>query len=197
MTRRPTSVLAILLALAALTATAQEVGLDRPRMVLRERVQGMPTGATQEVRVLTATLKPGEKTPFHTHRFPVTVYVLEGAFTLGLCLLLVVAGISSGPTPAYLPELFEPRYRYTATGIGFNLAGALGGGVPIIVAPEILDAWGSTGVGIYLAGLAALSTVCLALLPETRQAAGSSAGQTWSPAAASAPDLASTAVSSR
>jgi len=42
----------------------------------------MPKGERQEVRVLTATLKPGEKTPFHTHRFPVTVYVLEGAFTL-------------------------------------------------------------------------------------------------------------------
>jgi len=42
----------------------------------------MPKGENQEVRVLVATLKPGEKTPFHTHRFPVTVYVLEGTFTL-------------------------------------------------------------------------------------------------------------------
>ena len=31
---------------------------------------------------MTATLKPGEKTPFHSHRFPVTIYVLEGTFTL-------------------------------------------------------------------------------------------------------------------
>ena len=53
-----------------------------PPPLLRENVQGMPTGERQEVRVLTATLKPGEKTPFHTHRFPVTVYVLEGTFTL-------------------------------------------------------------------------------------------------------------------
>jgi quercetin dioxygenase-like cupin family protein len=42
----------------------------------------MPRGARQEVRVLTATLKPGDRTPLHTHRFPVTVYVLEGTFTL-------------------------------------------------------------------------------------------------------------------
>jgi len=27
---------------------------------------------------------PGDRTPFHTHRFPVTVYVLEGTFTLEL-----------------------------------------------------------------------------------------------------------------
>jgi len=36
------------------------------------------------VRVLTAQFKPGDKTLFHTHRFPVTVYVLEGTFTLEL-----------------------------------------------------------------------------------------------------------------
>ncbi len=53
-----------------------------PPPLLREIVQGMPTGERQEVRVLTATVKPGDKTPFHTHRFPVTVYVLEGEFTL-------------------------------------------------------------------------------------------------------------------
>ena len=29
-----------------------------------------------------ASFKPGDKTVFHTHRFPVTVYILEGAFTL-------------------------------------------------------------------------------------------------------------------
>ena len=42
----------------------------------------MPKGERQQVRVLTASFQPGDKTMFHTHRFPVTVYVLEGAFTL-------------------------------------------------------------------------------------------------------------------
>jgi quercetin dioxygenase-like cupin family protein len=42
----------------------------------------MPKGKKQEVRVLIANFKPGDKTPFHTHRFPVTLYILEGAFTL-------------------------------------------------------------------------------------------------------------------
>jgi quercetin dioxygenase-like cupin family protein len=62
---------------------AQEQGTAKPDPPLvKEIVQGMPRGEAQEVRVLTATLKPGDKTPFHTHRFPVTVYVLEGTFTL-------------------------------------------------------------------------------------------------------------------
>jgi len=42
----------------------------------------MPKGERQEVRVLTASFKPGDKTVFHTHRSPVAVYILEGAFTL-------------------------------------------------------------------------------------------------------------------
>jgi quercetin dioxygenase-like cupin family protein len=32
--------------------------------------------------VLTATIRPGQSTALHTHRFPVTVYILEGTFTL-------------------------------------------------------------------------------------------------------------------
>lgn len=64
---------------------AQEQATAKPPPpLLREIVRGMPKGEVQEVRVLTATLRPGEKTPFHTHRFPVTVYVLEGTFTLEL-----------------------------------------------------------------------------------------------------------------
>ena len=64
------------------TVVAQEQGVVRPEVLLREIVQGMPKGDKQEVRVLTVSFKPGDRTLFHTHRFPVTVYVLEGAFTL-------------------------------------------------------------------------------------------------------------------
>lgn len=65
-----------------LTAMAQEQGVIKPQLLLSEIVQGMPKGEGQEVRVLRASFQPGDKTMFHTHRFPVTVYVLEGAFTL-------------------------------------------------------------------------------------------------------------------
>jgi quercetin dioxygenase-like cupin family protein len=68
----------LLLGLAG--ASAQEVA--RPHLLLNELASGMPKGEKQQIRVLTATLKPGDKTVFHTHRFPVTVYILQGAFTL-------------------------------------------------------------------------------------------------------------------
>ena len=65
-------------------AQAQAPGLARPELVLKDVVGAMPTGARQEIKVLTARFNPGDRTVFHSHRFPVTVYILEGAFTLEL-----------------------------------------------------------------------------------------------------------------
>ncbi len=73
---------AFAVSLIASPALAQEGAPAKPNLLLREVIAGMPKGDKQEIRVLTATIEPGGKTPFHTHRFPVTVYVLEGAFTL-------------------------------------------------------------------------------------------------------------------
>jgi quercetin dioxygenase-like cupin family protein len=67
-----------------LPSMAKAQGTARPEMILKEVVSGMPKGESQEVRVLTASFKPGDKTVFHTHRFPVTVFISEGTFTLEL-----------------------------------------------------------------------------------------------------------------
>jgi quercetin dioxygenase-like cupin family protein len=75
---------AFLALLINLPLMAQERGTAKPQLLLKEVVQGMPRSERQEVRVLKATFKPGDRTVFHTHRFPVTVYILEGAFTLEL-----------------------------------------------------------------------------------------------------------------
>ena len=80
--RTLTVAIAIILSLAP--ASGQDAGFAKPNPVIRQIVEGMPKGDKQEISVLTATFKPGDKTVFHTHRFPVTVYVLEGTFTLEL-----------------------------------------------------------------------------------------------------------------
>ena len=72
----------VVLATVAFAPLSWAQGLAEPELLLKEIVRGMPRGEKQEVRVLTANLKPGDQTVFHTHRFPVAVYVLEGAFTL-------------------------------------------------------------------------------------------------------------------
>ena len=74
--------LAFVVLVISLPAMAQEQGVIKPQLLLSEIVQGMPKGDSQEIRVLRASFQPGDKTMFHTHRFPVTVYVLEGVFTL-------------------------------------------------------------------------------------------------------------------
>ena len=63
---------------------AQDAGVTKPQLILQELVRGMPQGAEQEIRILKADFKPGDRTVFHTHRFPVAVYILSGAFTLEL-----------------------------------------------------------------------------------------------------------------
>jgi quercetin dioxygenase-like cupin family protein len=73
---------ALIAAMPAAMAQAPEASLARPSLVLRETVTGMPRGDAQDIQVLTAIFRPGDRTVFHTHRHPVTVYVLEGAFTL-------------------------------------------------------------------------------------------------------------------
>lgn len=63
---------------------AQEPGVTKPELVLQELVAGMPKGDKQEIRIMTAHFKPGDRTVFHFHRFPVAVYIMAGAFTLEL-----------------------------------------------------------------------------------------------------------------
>jgi len=74
--------LAVAVLLVSLIAMAQDQGVVKPQLLLSKIVQGMPKGESQEVRVLKVNFRPGDRTLFHTHRFPVTVYVLEGAFTM-------------------------------------------------------------------------------------------------------------------
>ncbi|MBB5931299.1 MFS transporter [Streptomyces echinatus] len=71
---------------------------------------------------------------------------------------------------AYLPELFEPRVRCTGAAVGYNLGGVLGGALTPIVATTLAERGGRVpwGVGAYLTGIALISLVCFALLPETR-----------------------------
>jgi quercetin dioxygenase-like cupin family protein len=66
------------------TTSAADAGLAKLRVLHREAVGTMPKTDSQEIRVLHARLEPGDRTPRHSHRFPVTVYMLQGTFTLDL-----------------------------------------------------------------------------------------------------------------
>lgn len=79
------TLLSCIFSVAALSGAAlADGGVAKPNLVLKEIVEGLPGDSTSEVSVLTASFKPGDKTVTHTHDYPVTVYVVEGAFTLEL-----------------------------------------------------------------------------------------------------------------
>ena len=109
------SVLLIGIALSA-SASAQTLvpGFARPTLVLKESVSQMPKADMQEVRVLTASFKPGDKTVFHSHRSPVTVYVLEGQFTLDLEGRAPVV-VTSGQAFVEPPNVKMTGYNKSAT----------------------------------------------------------------------------------
>ena len=82
--------------------------------------------------------------------------------------MFAIAGVGSGPTGAFIPELFATRYRYSGSALAVNLAGVLGGAVPPLVAGTLLTTYGSWSIGVMLGAFAFASLVCTYLLPETK-----------------------------
>ncbi len=56
-------------------------------------------------------------------------------------------------------------------GLGYNLAGVLGGAIPPLLAAPLAATFGSVAIGVMLAALGLLSLVCTARLVETRHRA--------------------------
>ncbi|MCV7099935.1 MFS transporter [Mycobacterium palustre] len=83
---------------------------------------------------------------------------------LGMC---AIAGIGSGPTGAFIPELFATRYRYSGSALAINLAGVVGGALPPLLAGTLLATYGSWAIGLMLGALMLTGLVCTYLLPET------------------------------
>jgi quercetin dioxygenase-like cupin family protein len=90
----------------------QETGAAKLTALHREVVETLLRDPAQEIRVLHARLDPGDRTPHHSHRHPVTVYMLEGAFTLNLA-------DRPDPVTVRAGEVFVEPAHVTMT--GFNL----------------------------------------------------------------------------
>lgn len=87
--------------------------------------------------------------------------------TLGVILMLgVSAGIGNALPSAYFPELFDPRVRYTAVSLGYQMGTVVGGLTPAL-STLLFMYFGVNAIVAYitLAGLLVLG--CFAALPET------------------------------
>ncbi|RJQ79715.1 MFS transporter [Pseudonocardiaceae bacterium YIM PH 21723] len=101
--------------------------------------------------------------------FPVVDTRSPALFALALCVTTASVGLFFGPIGAYLPELFATRFRYTGVGMGYNLAGVLGGALPPFLAATLVERFGSFAVGVFLAVIALLSLGCVLAMAETRE----------------------------
>ncbi|MEC3976598.1 MFS transporter [Amycolatopsis sp. H20-H5] len=84
---------------------------------------------------------------------------------------LGVMGLSYGPMGAYLPELFQTRYRYTGAALAYSLGGVLGGALPPLISTGLQADLGSWAVGGYVTLVALISLGCVAALRETKDRA--------------------------
>ncbi len=78
-----------------------------------------------------------------------------------------VGGACMGPHAAYLPEIFAAQYRYTGVAVSHTLGCIIGGGLPPVLSPTLLATFGGWAVAVMMGGLAIVSLVCVAALPET------------------------------
>lgn len=111
----------------------------------------------------------GAAIPWALILFPLLDTGSEVAYVFAMCVTLAIFGIAYGPTGALLPELFQTRFRYTGAGLGYNLAGVLGGAIPPLLAAPLTAQFGSISVGVMLALLSVLSLACTKALIETRE----------------------------
>lgn len=76
-----------------------------------------------------------------------------------------------GAQAAFYSELFKTRIRYSGMAIAYHLAGALSGGIALLVATGLVEwAHGDTWpVSVYLILLAAITIICIYLAVEKAQ----------------------------
>jgi len=83
-------------------------------------------------------------------------------------LFALLISMFSGPAPAAIAEIFPTRFRTTGVSVGYSLSVAIFGGFAPLMATLLIARTGSpASPGYYLVAAAIVSTVTIALLPET------------------------------
>lgn len=89
-----------------------------------------------------------------------------GGALAALAIGFILAGLALGPLPAVLTELFPLNLRYSGSAVAYNTAGILGAALAPFIAVAL---WHATDnlllVGAYLATLAAISLIAVAVSP--------------------------------
>jgi MFS family permease len=100
--------------------------------------------------------------------FPILDQDSRVAFAIGLPVTMFISGVATGPCGAFLSELFHTRYRYSAAGFSYSLAGMIGGGIPPLIATAIIRSLGGFAFGVLMACICVVSLACLIAVGETK-----------------------------
>ena len=92
-------------------------------------------------------------------------------FTLAVMATYGLIGTALGPLPAFLPGVFPARYRYTATAVSYNIGGILGGAIPPVISPALMNTFGSWAVGAMMGTMATVSAIAALRLGPRNTAA--------------------------
>lgn len=100
--------------------------------------------------------------------FPILNLATFPTYLIALMVTMTIAGLAYGAVGAYLPEQFSPAHRYSAAGVAYQVSGVIGGGVMPLIAPIMVENWGSESFGIALAVVVAISALCTLTLRENK-----------------------------
>jgi metabolite-proton symporter len=111
-----------------------------------------------------------------TGAFAFPYYALLNSKSAGLILLAIVISLvchdlQYGPQASLIAESFESDVRYSAAGLGYQLASVIAGGPAPLIAAALLAHYGnSDSIALYILGCAVVSLLALVLLPRRRTA---------------------------
>jgi MFS family permease len=160
-----------------LNYATRELGLDKNEVLLLVLLSSAITiGAILASGALSDRV--GRRPPIIAGAVVITLWafpffwLVDTAEPALILLALVVGGIGSsltyGPVAAYLGELFEPRVRYSAASLAYQLAAILiSGGTPFIMTALLAATGTSAAVSVYIAVTGLCTLAAVLLLRET------------------------------
>ncbi|WP_395310844.1 MFS transporter [Mycobacterium sp. AMU20-3851] len=99
--------------------------------------------------------------------FPLVQTGSQAVFGVAIVATYALIGVCMGPMAAFLPEIFAPQHRYSGAALSHTLGAVVGGAVPPVISPMLLNSFGGWALAVMMGALASVSLASTFALPET------------------------------